>query len=136
MEHTTKLKVNIKSLAAEAKIIRREESKLKKRLEGPLDASLRSKMCVTLMKLREHRKGPLRQETRVSQLAYAFLRGLPYSAVEAKVRDTEDWNYLLLYRKIADKLNRHAPYGVKYSKEQIKDWMRGVDKEPALQNAA
>lgn len=73
IEATHCLRVNIKSLAAEAKIIRREE-----RRAGPS-----YRICLSA-----HRKGRLREESRVAQLALAFLRGRPYREVEFKAAAT------------------------------------------------
>jgi hypothetical protein len=67
------IKVKIKSLAAEAKIIRREESKA--RTHG--NRRLR-------MGLADHRRGIVRTEARHALLAYGFLRGRPYKSMEAK----------------------------------------------------
>jgi hypothetical protein len=61
------LKVKIKSLAAEARIIRKEEKKATGRLrEG----------------LTEHRRGIVRSEARHSLLAYGFIRGKKRSDIE------------------------------------------------------
>lgn len=66
------LKVKIKSLAAEAGIIRLEERRARK--------------CDQLRcELHEHRVKDVRREQRHSLLAYAFLRGVPYAKVEPKV---------------------------------------------------
>lgn len=64
------LKVKIKSLAAESKIIRLETH--------------RTKDIVTKNDLAIHRTGIVREEARYSQLAYAFLRGRSYASIEAK----------------------------------------------------
>jgi len=72
------LKVKIKSLAAEARVIRLEERRC-----GRDDAARCS--------LHEHRVGIVRNEQRLSLLAYAFLRGRPLSAVEAKSFAPPDW---------------------------------------------
>lgn len=67
------IRVKILSLAAEAKIIRKQEQKARK--HG--NRSLR-------LGLAEHRKGIVRHEARHAQLSYGFLRGTPYKAMEAK----------------------------------------------------
>lgn len=79
------LKVKIKSLAAEAKIIRELESKTK-----------------TPWLLKEHRVGIVRSEQRHTLLAYGFLRGRPYAAMEAKLTNTPapDFNKI---KKLVDK---------------------------------
>jgi hypothetical protein len=67
------IKVKILSLAAEAKIIRKQEAKA--RAHG--NSSLRRGLA-------EHRRGIVRHEARHAQLAYGFLRGMPYKKMEAK----------------------------------------------------
>ena len=63
------LRVNSKSLAAEAKIIRQEAKRC-----GPY----------YYFGLDHHRRGRLREEARVTHLALAFIRGTPYKSVEQK----------------------------------------------------
>jgi len=65
------LKVKVKALAAEARIIRQEEVKLK----GQDNALLRSQLC-------EHRRHTLRRAAREAQLAYGYLRGRTYLQLE------------------------------------------------------
>ena len=106
-----KLKVKIKSLAEESSIIRKEENKRKKprlvvesavncveplhvsftyteaskaKIEKWKNRSIQAKNRATntISSLAQHRKGVLRQESRASQLAYAFLRGKKYSKTE------------------------------------------------------
>lgn len=70
------LKVKIKSLAAEARIIRHEERKSRGQLRNDLAA---------------HRKGIVRREARSSQLAYGYLRGRPYRKLEPTCHRQPDW---------------------------------------------
>jgi len=67
------LKVKIKSLAAEARIIRHEEAKARKWKNTALRVGLAG-----------HRRGIVRSAARHTHLAYGFLRGRPYKAMEAK----------------------------------------------------
>lgn len=69
------LKIKLKSLAAEAKIIRKEEKK---------ELGFR-------VELRDHRIFPVRREARHTLLAYSFLRGRPYREVENKCLRPPDW---------------------------------------------
>lgn len=69
----TKLKVKIKSLAEEARIIRQEEYKVHPSSPQWVRSSIRS-----------HRIIVVREEARSSLLAYAFIRGIPYSRIESK----------------------------------------------------
>lgn len=72
------LKVKIKSLAAEAAIIRTEERRAASgsQLQGELHG---------------HRVNDVRREQRLSLLAYAFLRGIPLERVEAANSSRPDW---------------------------------------------
>jgi hypothetical protein len=73
------LKVKIKSLAAEARIIRHEEEVWRHRET--------ERGRPTFFGLRSHRKLDVRTEARAAQLAYAFLRGRPYSHTEPTGKD-------------------------------------------------
>ncbi len=90
----THLKVKIKSLAAEASIIRAEEDRLieanrasRPRSRGDLDASYEwEHQVLAYFALRDHRKRDVGGEQRHSLLAYGFLRGRPYVAMEKRCR--------------------------------------------------
>lgn len=90
------LKVKIKSLAEEAKIIRKEESKNKFFRET----------------LAAHRKGVVRSEARAAQLAYSFLRGRNYSELEAKTHHKPDWERV---KKLVDKYGIFRDGEISYS---------------------
>lgn len=68
----TFLKVKIKSLTAEAKIIRREEQKARTIMQSGF--------------LRKHRIFNLREEARASHIAYGFVRGRKFRQVENKTK--------------------------------------------------
>lgn len=95
------LKVKIKSLAAEARIIRAEEHKLRfekkpRRVVDHRDASgetfvyrrprrkLDDGQREALLSLQSHRRFAVRSEARHSLLAYAYVRGMSYVRVESK----------------------------------------------------
>lgn len=79
------LRVNVKSLAAESRIIRKEE-----RRAGLLYRS----------SLHYHRTGRLREESRYAQLALAFLRKRKYESVEGPNSKVPEQSRLL------EKINR------------------------------
>ncbi len=87
------LKVKIKSLAAEAKIIRREAGK-NRRFKG---------------ELHNHRRMVVRPEARHTQLAYGFLRGRDYHQMERKAMKAPD------FERIEVMVKR---YGVMWDGEQ------------------
>jgi hypothetical protein len=69
------LRIKLKSLAAEAKIIRLEEARNKR---------LRYELSM-------HRRGTVRIAARNTQLAYAFLRGRTYKSVEPTAKTPPNW---------------------------------------------
>jgi len=75
MDHRVFLKVKIKSLAAEARIIRREERRSRHR-EG----------------LHNHRTTAVRKAARSALLAYGFLRGRAYRLMEATCHAKPAWS--------------------------------------------
>lgn len=92
------LKVKIKSLASESKIIHQEKSKAMKSLReavkkgiSPLEEP-RVRLEHKISSLNHHRKDVVGKEARVSQLAYAFLRGVPYKSVEPKCKESPNWD--------------------------------------------
>lgn len=86
------LKVKVKSLAAEAKMIRKEE----KRCRTP---SLREGLY-------RHRIDVVRLESRHTNLAYGFLRGIDYHRMEQKAKEAPDWTKI---RKMVEKYGLHFP---------------------------
>ena len=82
------LKIKAKHLALEPKIIKHEERKLKGQIKYTkgTDANLIYK----LNDLVNHRKWNVRNESRATELARAYLAGKPYSYVEKKRKDTQN----------------------------------------------
>ena len=102
----TYLKIKIMSLASESRIIRREE----KKWPGT---------SVVYQGLHNHRVVEVRQEARASLLAYGFLRGRSYAALEKGGHNcpptTPDWPKVL---KLAQKYGADS----KLSYDKIKAW--------------
>ena len=91
------LKVKIKSLAAESRIIRQEEYRSKGELRG---------------ELHNHRVTVVRNESRATHLAYDFLRGkLPSCNVKPEFND---------WKRIQTMVNRYGPKFVDI--KEIQDW--------------
>jgi|APSaa5957512576_1039674.scaffolds.fasta_scaffold23567_4 hypothetical protein len=90
MARTHQFKINIKSLAAEAGIIRAEVRKLRARrrrlleMEGPERAEQAAAVEAIYRDLTNHRRGHLREHTRHKLLAYAAIRGVPYRKTESR----------------------------------------------------
>lgn len=95
------LRVNVKSLAAEAKIIRQEQQ--------------RAGVAYRHM-LSEHRRGTLRSEARYAQLALALLRGRRYRTVESRTTDP-----VIPYR-LVKKLAKFYPI----SEGDAANWLRAT----------
>ena len=103
----TYLKIKIKSLAAEARIIRAEEKKWPG--QHPLRTSLRN-----------HRLHEVRREARHALLAYGFLRGRPRAVVEAKARAEPSWERVL---KLAEKYGGGDPQALRL---RFEAWRAGA----------
>lgn len=93
MDERTYLKVKIKSLAAEAKIIRLETKRAKR-------ASIRDGLAL-------HRKGAVRFEARHTHLAYGFLRGREYRQMEQKAHTPPDWDKV---RRMIERYGAHLDW--------------------------
>ena len=78
-ERTIHLRVKVKSLVAEAKIIRAEAKKTSGKVK-----------C----RLNDHRKTVVRRHTRHNLLAYGLLRGTPYILMEAKCEKSPDFKWI------------------------------------------
>lgn len=76
-ERIIHLRIKVKSLAAEAGIIRAESRKTREMVKW---------------RLNEHRKTVVRDHTRHNILAYGLLRGRTYSEMEKSCREEPDWN--------------------------------------------
>jgi hypothetical protein len=92
------LKVKVKSLAAEARIIRLEE--------GRSRGELRSQ-------LRFHRREDVRGEQRATQIAYGYLRGISYARIEPNPKSQPAWDRV---RAMVKK------YGTSEHVEKLTEW--------------
>lgn len=97
------LKIKIKTLVEEAKIIRSFEEKFAWADE--------EKNEYPRFRLQEHRKGIVRNATRHNLLAYGCLRGVPYKKMEAKCKVNPDFDWI---RRTA------ITFSSKYKKELVK----------------
>src|SRR5271168_5421761 len=89
----TYLKIKIKSLAAEAVIIKQEERKWKavrQVFTGDNDVSINAPHQM-FFNLRYHRLFEVRTECRAAILAYGYLRGRTYQSIEAKCYQGPNW---------------------------------------------
>lgn len=131
MDKRVFLKVKIKSLAEEARIIRKEEHKNK----------------FHRVELYSHRIGIVRSEARHSLLAYGFLRGRAFSEIERNFDDPPDWKRIEeLVKKYGVCMNWNHENGMEFNSRvssQVKrfaDWKTEaqsvVTTEPAESHVA
>ena len=92
------LKIKVKSLAEEARIIRHEEHQT---------------AGMERWNLQHHRKGHLRWYTRCNQLAYGCLKGIPYSQLEQKCSEPPSWGEI---KKLIVRFGG--------TKEQFEEWRK------------
>ena len=102
------LKVKIKSLAEEAKIIRHQERQFQREGKG------------VRWELKTHRKHVVRPEARCAQLAYGFLRGRTYARIESKCHTVPDW------RNVERLIVKYGPSGDLSVKKALQDWSRVI----------
>ena len=111
---SVKLKIKIKSLAEEARIIRKEEIKAKFRKDNNLRESLY-----------EHRTWSVRRAARNTQIAYGYIRGKSYRQIENKANSEPDWksvyDMVRKYDPSFDTTDKKAHTDVYHD---IKDWFR------------
>ena len=125
------LRVRIKELAQEARFIRLEESRIKNNQKvAPWEYVYEDekwfykapdKGSLDYWKLRTHRIESVRQAARAAQLAYAFLRGIPYRMVEQKRKEEKEWVFstriLKELKRLVDKFG-----GCKCS-DEVEGWL-------------
>ena len=120
---SVELKIKSKHLALEAKVIRFEEQKLKKRIrhnKGSLNDLL-----LQLNSIAEHRKYVVGRENRATFLARAFIAGTPYNKVEVKRRQDKESEFVIyVLPRVLEMVKKYAPYNVRknVTKETIQDW--------------
>lgn len=101
-----KLKIKVKSLAEEARIIRKEEKNF---------------FGYNRQVLAEHRRWDVRNECRATQLAIAFLKGVSYKKIEPSCKEPMKRVVYITPRVVT----MASKYGEeKISKQDILDWMK------------
>src|SRR5688572_11517601 len=106
-DHRLFLRVKLKALAAEARIIRAEG--------GRAPVHLREALAY-------HRRGVVRAAARNTSLAYAFLRGRPYRRVEGKCGEPPNWGEVRRMVRM---------YGVQGSEDVDARTLEGLKEEEA-----
>lgn len=103
------LKIKIKSLVDEVATIRREERLL------PREDPRRAAMI-------QHRRWDIARESRCSLLAYAYLRGRPYAALEASTPRNPLTPVLI--KRVATLVNKYGPDG---AADGLLLWLAGAE---------
>ena len=116
------LKIKSKHLGLEAKVIKFEEAKLKKQLRWMRkhQESIQ-KLEWKLASITEHRKWNVRNENRSTFLARALIAGVPYKAVEHKVKDNVKLKVYVLPRVLSMVQKYHNR---KLEMEDILAWVK------------
>lgn len=133
------LKIKIKSLAAEATMIHREErrhnighrgrvrirrqlakatdltpaqrARLERRMQKPSDRAIKA-----FWGLRWHRTYDVRSESRASHIAYGFLNGLPYSRIEATCKTPPNWS------RVEDLVKKYGEDDIRVRMQRFAEW--------------
>ena len=105
-DRRTELKIKIKTLAAESRIIRLEERKAKAKARMVKRSEAKAGLRERCSRLGNHRKTVVRQAARAAYIAYAFISGRSYKSTEDRVKIEPEW------RSVARNVVRFlTPYG-------------------------
>jgi len=116
------LKIKAKHLALEPSIIKREEKKLKKQIKYTKGTDI--SLIWKLNDLVNHRKWNVRNESRATELARAYLAGKPYNYVEKK-RNNEIMFQLYIVPRIVTMVTRYGKGDQrKIDKSHIQEWSK------------
>jgi hypothetical protein len=134
------MKVRIKELAQEAKFIRLEENRIIKEKtylwdklpDASEDIRLHyAYLCGDLGDLKSHRKCEVREAARAAQLAYAFLRGVPYLKVESKRKPEKDYRFnkyiVPEIKRLTKKFGKLFSWKNESYDEEVDRWINSVD---------
>ena len=105
MSRTVHLKIKLKTLAAEARIIRTEERRALAACRHHSPGEARARARLAYASLKDHRLGTVAPVTRRNALAYGFLRGRTYAELEPRTRTPID---LRAVHKIAQRFGTPA----------------------------
>lgn len=88
------LRVKLKTLAAESRIIRKEEQKAKRRARNSSVPEMRAAYYQAYRHFRDHRRGVVRRAARHTLLALGFLRGKTYAELEPYSEKEPSWSHV------------------------------------------
>lgn len=130
------LRVRVKELAQEAKYIRLEETKIKSKQKITIshyrwDDELNKFVdrtgdnnSIDFFKLRFHRIVDVRNAARAAQLAYGFLRDVPYKVIESKTH-TDEYKMNQIKKEVKRLATKFGGlgYGKNYDSE-VDEWFK------------
>lgn len=119
------LKVKSKTLAEEARIIRREERKLKKQIEWAKIRQLVTDPTRSVWEsLNSHRRVVVRNEQRGTYLARAFIAGVPYKEVEQKRKPEYAYKFVnKIIPRVVSMVNKYGDKSKEYTAKDILAWV-------------
>lgn len=122
---TYELKIKSKHLAEEARIIRFEEKKNKKLAKKAREHQNHERsetLLRTARSLHNHRVWDVRKEARATNLARAYLAGVPYASVEQKRVESKEWDFQSnVVPRIAKMASKYGSREV--SREEVRSWL-------------
>lgn len=129
---SVELKIKVKHLALEPAIIRKEERKIKKRIEHykqyhqlsqhvGMWSTYKShpdlyKLYDKYGSLMSHRRWDVRNESRATHLARAYIKGVPYKVVETKTKESIPGDVLVSLIRMVMKYG-NTPYNNDYGRD-------------------
>jgi hypothetical protein len=118
------LKIKIKSLVAEAGIIRVQEQRQLGFAAKCKNEEYRDQHETSARRLKGHRKGVVRNEMRQSLLAYGFLNAKPYKCMEATCRSNNKPNWDTI-----EKMAIRFGHDQRQVKQRFAEWKEEATKE-------
>ena len=111
------LKIKLKHLGEESRIIKHQEQKMRGKNWGAKSAYFR-----------EHRIHTVRPECRATHIAYGFLRGRTYEQVEGSRRDVIDTYYhACLWNRVTKMVKKYGDVNqTTLVKAQLSNWRAGM----------
>jgi hypothetical protein len=118
------LKIKAKHLALEPSVIRKEERKLKSQIKYTkgTDASLIEKLNSLVC----HRRWNVRNESRATELARAYLAGKPYTSVEQKRKPENEYKFQnsIIPRIVSMVVKYGSGVHRRVERETIREWSK------------
>ena len=118
------LKIKAKHLALEPSIIRKEEARLKKQMKYNRGENSYWDLARKREELSVHRRWNVRNESRATELARAYLAGKPYSYVEKKRKNDGMFQLYIVPRIVAMVTKYGTGDQRKIDRKVIQEWSK------------